>query len=123
VLVAGGGTTARPHGHRRILVVEPRDAKVTLDGKRVPPGTPFIEGSESALLEVEAPGRRSSDQTVMFDTDDPIVVQLDPLTPLPTQRTQPRTPITSVSATPSQTTTAPPPPPPPATVNPTDVGY
>ena len=123
VLVAGGGTTARPHGHRRILVVEPRDAKVTLDGKRVPPGTPFIEGSESALLEVEAPGRRSSDQTVMFDTDDPIVVQLDPLTPLPTQRTQPRTPITSVSATPSQTTTAPPPPPPSATVNPTDVGY
>jgi hypothetical protein len=121
LLVAPAAETKPRHTGRRILVVEPRDAKVTLDGQRIAPGTPAIEGSASALLHVEAPGRVPSDQTVMFDTDEPLIVQLDPITPLPTPHVQTRTP--SSTATPSQAASVAPPPPPSATVNPTDVGY
>ncbi len=113
-------TKPRAHTGRRILVVEPRDAKVTLDGQRIAPGTPAIEGSASALLHVEAPGRVPSDQTVMFDTDEPLIVQLEPITPSPTPRLQTRAPLPS--ATPSQAASVAPPPP-STTVNPTDVGY
>ena len=113
------------HAGKRVLVVEPRDAVVTFDGARVAPSAQWLEGNSSALLHVEAPGRVAKDVTITFDTDDPIVVRLDPAIAVavaPTAHIAHAAPSAIASASaPASVSVAQPPPPP--TVNPTDVGY
>jgi serine/threonine-protein kinase len=124
-------STSRRSG-RRVLVVDPRDATITFDGARVAPGAQWLEGTRSALLHVEAPGRVPSDRTITFDTDDPIVVRLDPIatheTTAVAHASNGHVPAALPSASAASSASAvasvtPPPPPPPPTVNPTDVGY
>jgi len=113
---------------RRVLVVDPRDATVTVDGAHLPRDTPWVEGTRSVLLHVEAPGRASRDLTVTFETDEPLVIELPHLAatttatatstavavvqqPRPNPRPHPTASGTASSAPPSPTE------------SPTDVGY
>jgi len=108
---------------RRVLVVEPRDAVVTIDGVRVTKQAPWIEGTTttSRLLHAEAPGYRPRDLTVTFDNDDPVVVELErehgsaATTPHVAHMHPP-----AIAAPPSASGAQ---PPPQATASPTDVGY
>ena len=110
---------------RRVLVVDPRDATVTVDGAHLSKDTPWVEGTRSVLLHVEAPGRASRDLTVTFETDEPLVIELPHLAtaatatvaaiaqpqPRPNPRAHPTASGAASSATPSPTE------------SPTDVGY
>jgi hypothetical protein len=109
---------------RRVLVVDPRDAVVTVDGARVAKDSPWIEGTRSVLVHVEASGRAPRDLTVGFETDDPLVIELAPLPAstgvamvVATSKSPRGRPVASASAS---TSSAPPPVP---TESPTDVGY
>jgi serine/threonine-protein kinase len=113
-------TTKKPT--RRVLVVDPRDATVTVDGTHLSKDTPWVEGTRAVLLHVEAPDRAPRDLTVTFETDEPLVIELPRLAPTATAaaatvavvQTQkpPRTkPAASSSSAPQPTE------------SPTDVGY
>jgi serine/threonine-protein kinase len=110
---------------RRVLVVDPRDAIVTVDGARVSKDTPWIEGTRSVLLHVEAPGRGSRDLTVGFETDEPLVIELPQVAPTATPTAtavavvqQQQHPHVRPVASGATSSAAPAP-----TESPTDVGY
>ncbi|HEY1959008.1 MAG TPA: serine/threonine-protein kinase [Polyangiaceae bacterium] len=109
---------------RRVLVVEPRDARVTIDGAPFSRATPWIEGKpgQSVLLHAEASGRKPSDATVTFDNDDPIVIALDPIGAESASHQHARVALAPPPAHASASVSAAPPPPPPGTTD-TDVGY
>jgi serine/threonine-protein kinase len=114
---------------RRVLVVDPRDAVVTVDGAHLSKDTPWVEGTRAVLLHVEAPGRASRDLTVGFETDEPLVIELPHLAATATAATatvavvvqhEPRqNPHVRPAASGTASSAAAPPP----TENPTDVGY
>jgi hypothetical protein len=122
VSTASHAASASAKPMRRVLVVEPRDAVVTVDGVRVPKGTQWLEGVTPVLLHAEIAGRVSRDMTVTFDTDDPLVVQLDPVTSQSQPAVQQVTvrPRATAASSPSSSATS---TTPTATVNTTDVGY
>jgi serine/threonine-protein kinase len=115
---------------RRVLVVDPRDATVTVDGAHLSKDTPWIDGTHSVLLHVEAAGRASRDLTVTFETDEPLVIELPPLAATATAAVVTTAPVTTVAAVQQQqrphtrptasgaASSAPLP-----TESPTDVGY
>jgi serine/threonine-protein kinase len=120
--------TAPAKPTRRVLVIDPRDAIVTVDGAHLSKDTPWVEGTRSVLLHVEAPGRGSRDLTVTFETDEPLVIELPhvaatasvtatslAVTPVLTHTPPHGRPVASGSASSAPTTTP--------TENPTDVGY
>jgi serine/threonine-protein kinase len=118
--------TAPKKPMRRVLVIDPREAIVTVDGVRLSKDTPWVEGTRSVLLHVEAVGREPRDLTVTFETDEPLVIELPRIAttatttavvaPVVTTQRQPRAHASASAAASSA-------PPPTATESPTDVGY
>ncbi len=112
---------------RRVLVIDPREATVTVDGVRLSKDTPWVEGTRSLLLHVEAVGREPRDLTVTFETDEPLVIELPHVltntTATATVATVAQVTQRQPHAHPSASAAASSAPPPTATESPTDVGY